>query len=684
MKSNTILLGLILAFFSWNLQAQEMQEGFTKLENGQFAEAEIFFKDILKDYPENKTAKLCYARAVGLHNDPLEAKNLFSDLLKDYPNDLEVQLNFAESLLWNQDYENARSYYEKLIDKNPDNFGALLGYANTLSNLKEYSKASETISQALLVSPDNPSAMISRKYIRLGYANQFQQERAYEMAHQLLDENLQDFPADKESLLNKANIYLIQKNADAAKSVYSELALNLNDSILAFNGISLASHIDGKEQEALDFAERALEISRKSEDSIHVLETQERYTQALIWNGQYKLAKKFIENLNSEYGQNTRILALKATLGMYTGDFKQSIDSYQRILEIDSASFDGDLGIANAYFARGEAKKAKQAAENTLDFYKNQQDAEQFLQKLNNTYSPILEENLSYSFDNGNNTAVASRTAVHLNFNPDLQFHGAYTYRKTQNKVTNMEANSNQVDIGLGWRLSPILKMRGAGGFVKASSPETDYTSAVGEVAAQIKPFTRDDLEIGFRKDIQDFNAELLNRQISANHIFLNNNYSTTYGLGWYLQYLHTEQSDENSRDLLFTSIYYSFLKKPLLKGGVNYQFITFKDQMPAVYFSPEKFQAVELFLNLLGNDSNSKFSYDLTAAAGDQFIESDPKQSTYRLQGRIGYHIGSRFQASLYGNHSNIASATAAGFTYTEFGLNLKWTFLQKPIFNW
>ena len=50
--------------------------------------------------------------------------------------------------------------------------------------------------------------------------------------------------------------------------------------------------------------------------------------------------------------------ALKATLGMYTGNIKSSLKHYDTILETDSISFDGNLGKANALFARGKIDEA--------------------------------------------------------------------------------------------------------------------------------------------------------------------------------------------------------------------------------------------------------------------------------------------------------------------------------------
>ena len=680
---NRVILPFVFVFINLSLFAQEMQEGFRNLENGAFAKAETFFANILREYPENKTARLCYARALGLNNDPPQAKFLFNMLLTDYPGDLEVQLNYAESLLWNKEYEQAEIYYANLVARNPENFGVLLGYANTLSNLKKYDVALETVNKSLLVSPKNTNALISRKYIRLGYASKNLQNRKYQEALTFLDENLLDFPGDKESLLNKANLYLIIKDSESAKNVYRELALNLNDSITAFNGISLAAHIDEDDKEALKYAQKSFLLAAKSQDALIILKAKERYTQALIWNAKYKQAKDYIENFQSDYPQSVSVLALKATLGMYTGNFKKSINHYQQILAIDSTSFDGNLGIANAYFAYEQANKAKKAALETLKFYKNQQDAEQFLEKLNKGFSPLIEENISYSFDNGNNEAIAFRTTLKLPLSTRLELLGAYTYRETMNSTTDLEASSNQVNLSANYLFAPGLRLKLNGGFIKAHSSQTDYTNLVGEMAVDLKPFSRDALEIGYKRDLQDFNAALLNRQIAGNHFFLNNNYSTTYGLGWYLQYLHTDQSDDNTRELLFTSLYYSFLKKPLLKGGFNYQFISFKKQVPVLYFSPKQFHAAEVFISLVGNNANVPFSYELTAATGYQFIEDDAKQSTYRLHGKMDYQLGNRFRAGIYANHSNIASATAAGFTYTEFGLNLKWNFVNKPLFK-
>ncbi|MGB6269676.1 MAG: tetratricopeptide repeat protein, partial [Olleya sp.] len=82
-KSILLLTFLLTAVFGYS---QDMQKGYNYLETGKYAEAELFFNTVLKEYPNNKTARLCYGRAIGLNGKPKQANTLFSNLLADYPN----------------------------------------------------------------------------------------------------------------------------------------------------------------------------------------------------------------------------------------------------------------------------------------------------------------------------------------------------------------------------------------------------------------------------------------------------------------------------------------------------------------------------------------------------------------------------------------------------------------------
>jgi tetratricopeptide (TPR) repeat protein len=234
---------LLLLFLSLNNFSQNMQIGFTYLETGNYKQAEVFFKDVLKKYPTNKTARLCYGRAIGLLGQAEQAVQLFTHLLADYPLDFEVKLNYGESLLWNKNYQDAKLYYKALVAEDEKSFPALLGFANTLSNLKEFEEALIYADKALEILPENPNAMVSKKYMRLGLANKLVSNQEYDIAEVILIENLTFFKEDKETLLNLANLYLISEQIDTAIKTYEILGEKPENNLISLNGIALAYHL---------------------------------------------------------------------------------------------------------------------------------------------------------------------------------------------------------------------------------------------------------------------------------------------------------------------------------------------------------------------------------------------------------------------------------------------------------
>lgn len=682
-KFNLVLLLALITTVSFS---QNMQEGFTYLENGDYAQAEVFFFNILKDYSNNKTAQICYGRAVGLHNNPEKAETLFIKLLNNFPDDFEVKLNYGETLLWNKKFEQAKAYFKTLISEDSKSFPALLSYANTLSNLKEYQSALVYIDKALTISPRNPNALISKKYIYLGYAYQKQQLQDYNEAEALLKENLKIFNDDTDTLINLANLYLITNKLDEAKNIYNLLAKNPENLLSALNGLALITHLKGSEKKALKLSEQAF-LSMGADTKPNIIQpTTERYIQALIWNKQYKKANNLIVNLLENKPDENWLLALRATLNIYKSDFKKSITDYNKILTSDSTSFDGNLGKANAKKALGLFKQAYQAAENTLKYHTNQKDATNFIKELNLNFTPFFETKTSYSFDNGNNEAVSFQNEIQFPVSLKFNVLANYNLRTTNNSVSKHKATSNDALLGFSYQLFSNITAKLKLGITSAKAENNNYSQFLTDALLSIKPFKLQTLEIGFKRELQSFNADLLDQQLVMNNFYTNYNLSTNFNLGWFTQYFYTWQNDNNSRNLLFTSLYYSILSKPSLKAGFNYQYIAFKNQVPTIYFSPKKFNAAEAFINLIKDEVVTKpkeWFYELTAATGLQYIENNSSQNTYRIQGKLGYKFTNRCLTNLFATRSNIASATASGFTYTEFGVRLKWYLFEKPIFK-
>ena len=412
MKTTFLLVLLLVSSISFG---QDMKPGFKLLENGEYAAAKTFFATVLEAHPNNKTARLCYGRALGLSGNAEAATALFTNLQSDYPGDYEVGLNYAESLLWGNNYEAAKDAYIKLVETDSTNFSALLGYANTLSNLKEYDQALLVVNKALAIQNGNPNAMVSRKYMRLGKASQLADADNYEEAIAQLEQNLSDYENDETTLKALANTYIAQKNYKQAFETYAKL----KDSIHLLTGQALVAHLDKNDEKALKLATQAKNFTPK--DSLQTLQAYERYVQALIWNGKYKTTRITLAKLDSLYGQNEKIAALKANLGMYTGTFDKSIEQYNLILAKDSSSFDGNLCIANAHRAQGNLDKAYAFAQETLGYYPGQKDALGLLKTLSNSLSPIVQTRVAYTKDNGDNQAYAAGVNLTIPFRSVLE-----------------------------------------------------------------------------------------------------------------------------------------------------------------------------------------------------------------------------------------------------------------------
>jgi len=197
-----------------------------------------------------------------------------------------------------------------------------------------------------------------------------------------------------------------------------------------------------------------------------------------------------------------------------------------------------------------------------------------------------------------------------------------------------------------------------------------------------MKPLQLQHLGLFYRREVENFNADLISRQIVKNELGLNYHQSSNIDLGWYTQFNYTFQSDENEKTQLFTSLYYSFKSKPGLKFGFNYQYLSFKDQLPAIYFSPELFQAVELFADSRFSISD-KSVLQINAAYGRQKFENEGHTPSFRTSLTFAQEISKRLIVEAYGRYNNIASATSAGFEFTEAGFRLKWQLRDKPVFR-
>ena len=231
-----------------------LAEAITLLDDTQYEQAAYNLNLFLKENSQNKTAQICYGRAVGLGGDPQSALTIFHKLSEDYPNDFEILLNLAECHLWNRNAIEATKIYNSLLNKDASNFTALLGKANASAMIGNYAAALDEIDKALEVQPSNTMAAVSRQSIQIALAYQAYKKGDYTVSTTILDEVLSENPNSSQAL------QISQSIREDSKS-----SLGLKYQVLSDNGghttqsriIDFGFRLGGKHKLALAFGDNS-------------------------------------------------------------------------------------------------------------------------------------------------------------------------------------------------------------------------------------------------------------------------------------------------------------------------------------------------------------------------------------------------------------------------------------------
>lgn len=653
-----------------------MDEGFEFLESGKFVEAKSFFGTILNEYPENKTANLCYGRAIGLSGDPEKAIEIFSELLDVYQGDQEIRMNLAEAHLWKKDPKQAIPIYQSLLIKSPENFGINLGIANSYSMDRSYKPAHRWILSALRIEPENLQAQVSAKYIRLGYANELaSQYQSYDSAVQLIHQNLEIQASDQESLALLANIYIIAKNYPKADSLYR----SLKNPTSALVGQSTTLHLLGKDKEALVKAEELLSLANEEETS----KANFHYISALLWNKKIQEADQFLDSVRTISNQ-AEVLAKEAEIAMYEADFKKGAERYGEYLKDFPNSFNGNMGKANALHALGMDNKSYEIAYHAKLLFPGQQDVQGFLNKLDEKHSPKVENSYFYGQSSDQSTVQGWTVNGTANPTPLLSLKGNFTSKRYSPPGEGEFTESESIILSGQQQINDRIKINASIGRIKLIIPNETETPVRGDIDLDTDIWVNKNqkVNLGYATQVQDFNAALANQNLKTQHFFIKNSmFWNRHDVGWYTELYQSYFSDSNRRNLLFSSIYKSLPKKKITyKAGLNLLLMKFQESNPSEYYSPLSFTKGEVFGGLtFANEKSLTIAFDV--AAGLQVAET-VSQGNWRSQASITKSIG-RLHLYLKGLYTTISEIQGSGFSYTEARVGFQYRLALKPLFN-
>lgn len=643
--------------------------GFQMLEGGKFGEAVVFFQNYLKTDPTNPTALLCLGRGLGLTGKPDKALEIFYSLKQGSPESFEVDINIAEAFMWSKDFNTAKNNYKALLVRDSTSFSANLGLANAYSELQKYDSALVYVQKALALQPTNGNAQVSRKFMRLGKSSQLVGKGNFGEAEVYLKAILDESPSDPDGLHNIANLYSIMQNYPKAIANYESLLNISTKKVDGAIGISQVRFQQKKPKDALQWAHKALSMADTSE----YVKSKIAIINALGWNKDFNQANLEISNLESTHPTKQEdILAARGRIGIWSKSFRSGSKAYMELMKINPKSFEGNLGYADAHHAMGLDNKSFEYVKKTLQYYPGQLDANGFLDRLYAGHDPTIINNIFFSQDNGRNASRNIYSRLNIDPGPLTKTFVSFYQRDVFN--INTKKNNTVVNTfmaGISHRQNEIVKYGASFGIIEGENLKRFMV----DINSEWKLGKYHSAELNYKEEIQTFNAELIDQNLKQQNFNLNYNLFLPNKVGLYSQIIHTKMSDQNSRTLIFSSLYYLITDSPIIKAGFNYGGFGFKQQVPTLYFSPDRFRSYELFTASENtNNPKAKIIYQTTVGLGYQQISSEKLQQIYRFDVKLGSKFLKSGMAMIYFMRSNSAASSVQGFTYNEWGLNLRY----------
>jgi len=650
-----------------------MQLGYDLLENQSYGDAEIFFEKILNEYPESKTAKICYARAIGLGGKALQAKELFKELDVAYPNDLEVKLNLAEANMWAKEYGTATNIYEWILNEAPENFTANLGMANAQSAQLKNVEALNFINKAIKLDPKNKSAKVSKKYIYLALADKQRNAFNFKSTLNILDSVLNIFPLDKEAILNKAITYLWMDKPNAAANEYQILYDEKIEEFEALMGLSYCATLLSKKKHAIEYADQAIAYANENSfGQASLIRANINKINCIGIKGDFKDAHINLEQFNSDFDDERTYKIAEARLLAWNGKLKEGLAIYELLDKKYPKDFEILMGISDVYRALKSNTKAIEYIDKALLVQKTQPDALRLREELLSESNPFFIASAYRSTDIANNLNTGVTARFEFGSIDKLRSFVDFKLLTLSNNEPLQKASQYVFSYGANYRLNAKTKLT-AELQPTLATDNGDFRTAnmLFNIGGEYQLNKYNLFSYTFQQEAHNFNVDLLKSGILMNNHKFSYSISTKFNLGLYTQYIFTTQSDKNTKHLFFASLYYNILKNPLLQTGINYTNISFKDQRPSLYFSPKKYHAYEGFIKFNNfNSKRTKVLYNAMCAVGLQITEETTESNSLRIEADLGYKLAKRISLLAYYRYSSSATSTAVGFTWSSFGI--------------
>lgn len=429
---------------------------------------------------------------------------------------------------------------------------------------------------------------------------------------------------------------------------------------------SYATFMGGNAKKALDIAHKAY-LENQSDGGAIV-----NYFNALLWNAKAGKASMFFADNHQHLSQEQSSILL-ARLYTTKGDFKEGLKLYGELCDTIH-----NIHYINEFTSVMNSKRFWHASETAIKSYKsylNDADYQQLKSGLSPAYQNHAGLETDFVKDSGGNLRFST---LALYRTPDIKkwpLAFALGQEKYYSPLSTTTAAYNfRVLSEKSWSLAFKTRMEAAFNAIKPSE-QADFNIYTGRIAMVYQPHDRRMISLYALRDYLNFTEEITSTKISRQQYGYESHVMFGPRMGVFSYGNMAFFSDQNQKTDVFVSLYGVANKKPIIKTGLNFNYVSFK--IPTIlYFSPSSYQNGSLFVDV-EDKLSAKFPlhYLVQAGFGYQIIETADLQPTFRLSVELkSTYKNFAFRVSAGG--SNVMSAIGTGYTYSQYKLAVDYAF--------
>jgi tetratricopeptide (TPR) repeat protein len=316
------------------------------LAQGQVEKATAVVSEILKDTPDDQTAKAVNASLLLKTGRPDQMQKGISDLqevVKKEPDNPVFRFVLGRALLAKGDLDGAKAQFQESVRIRPPYLPSILALADLSELKRDSSQALRYASQALAVNPRLPEARLLRLQALIG-------ENNYTQARTDLAGLQEDFPENTEVQFQAAALYLAEKKFPDAEAQFEKLYAK--ERIRALAGLVETHRAEGR----LDKALTRLTIELGKPQDLAALHSLMAETAARA--GKYDMALQQYQELLRLDPKSAQLHVRIGVIYKLKGDLKEAIESFQTAKELAPNDPTATGALADAFQLDGRATAA--------------------------------------------------------------------------------------------------------------------------------------------------------------------------------------------------------------------------------------------------------------------------------------------------------------------------------------